>query len=145
MSESTVVDHTEQQPGNSHCYRIHNVTDVKTVILACRHLARELGFPKTQAYMVATALSEMAHNILYHAGGGRVYLRPLHDGIRSGIEIEAIDQGPGIVDISLAMQDHYSTRGTLGVGLPAIKRLMHDMTLESAPGKGTHVKAQRWL
>ena len=62
-----------------------------------------------------------------------------------GIEIEAVDRGPGIADCEAAMQDHFSSGGTLGLGLPGVKRMMDEFSLESTLGEGTRVTARKWI
>jgi len=125
------------------CLPIAREHDVQQAVTQCRRICLQCGFKQVQAIKVATALAELARNMLYHAGGGDIYIRPLHTP-KPGIEIEAIDNGPGIADIALAMQDHFSTRGTLGIGLPAVKRLMDDMQIKSVPGQGTRIRARMW-
>ena len=60
------------------------------------------------------------------------------------MEVEARDRGPGIVDLDEAMQDHYSSGGTLGLGLPGVKRMMDQLEIDTAPGKGTRVTIRKW-
>jgi serine/threonine-protein kinase RsbT len=95
--------------------------------------------------MIATAVSELVRNILKYAGSGEVRLRRVQRASGGGIEILVSDHGPGIADLDAAMSDHFSTSGTLGLGLPGVKRLMDDFSMESAPGKGTRVKACKWI
>jgi anti-sigma regulatory factor (Ser/Thr protein kinase) len=64
---------------------------------------------------------------------------------RRGIEIEAVDRGPGIANCEAAMRDHFSSGGTLGLGLPGVKRMMDEFSLESTPGEGTRVTARKWI
>jgi len=140
-----MVTQTETNSDSERYFSTNTESDIRDAIVSCRQLARSLGFRQAQATMVATALSELARNCLYHAGGGQIYIRILHKENRVGIGIEALDHGPGIADIDLAMQDYYSTRGTLGVGLPAAKRLMDSIEIESTLGLGTRVRANKWL
>jgi serine/threonine-protein kinase RsbT len=95
--------------------------------------------------MIGTAVSELARNILKYAHTGEIWLRHVEGPKGRGIEIEALDEGPGIADTEAAMRDHVSTSGTLGLGLPGVARLMDEFSLDSAPGKGTRVKARKWL
>ena len=95
--------------------------------------------------MIATTVSELARNILKYAGSGEICLRRVKKIGGRGIEIEATDRGPGIEDCDVAMQDHFSTSGTLGLGLPAVKRMMDEFSLESTPGEGTRVTARKWI
>jgi len=109
-----------------------------------RALAAELGFSPTDVVRVATAISELARNVLSYAARGEIRLAPVHVRNRCGIAIVAADQGPGIADIEKAMQDAYSTSGGLGLGLPGVRRLMDEFKIESAVGQGTTVSATKW-
>lgn len=108
-------------------------------------LARAIGFPRVTAYYAATAVSELAANLVFHAThGGAITVRTLASDGRLGIEILAEDSGPGIPDISQALQDGFSTRGSLGGGLPGVKRLMDGLEISSAPGQGTRIRTWKW-
>jgi len=109
-----------------------------------RTLAHRLGLSPGMATLVATAVSELARNILLYAGHGEVSFRLLDDGTRRGIEIVASDSGPGIPDPSRAMEDGFSTTGRLGLGLPGVRRLMDEFDLQSGPGLGTTVRVRKW-
>ena len=125
--------------------RIRTETDASRAVLASTLYCREAGFDETPSRMIATAVSELVRNILKYAGSGEIRLRRVKGmGVR-GIEIEAIDQGPGIADCEAAMQDHFSSGGTLGLGLPGVKRMMDEFSLESTPGEGTRVTARKWI
>ena len=110
-----------------------------------RELASELGFDSTSQTLIATAISELARNILKYACQGEILLRPVaRNGIR-GITVVATDEGPGIADLALALTDGFSTGRSLGLGLPGTKRLMDDFELNSEVGKGTVVTTTRWV
>jgi serine/threonine-protein kinase RsbT len=109
-----------------------------------RALAAELGFSATDVVRIATAISELARNVLSYAAHGEIRLEPLNCRNRCGIAIVASDHGPGIADIERAMQDAYSTSGGLGLGLPGVRRLMDEFTIESTVGQGTTVSATKW-
>ena len=94
--------------------------------------------------MIATAISELARNIVQYAQHGEIVLSVV-EGSRPGIQIVARDQGPGIADLEQAMRDGYSTGGSLGLGLPGAKRLMDEFTIDSEVGKGTIVSVRKWL
>lgn len=109
-----------------------------------RELASQCGFPSTDLAVVATAISELARNIVRYAARGEVIIRLVDDHGKRGIEVVAADDGPGILDIALAMQDGYSTSGGLGLGLPGTRRLMDEFEITSDFGKGTTVTVRRW-
>jgi len=124
---------------------IRTEADASRTVLETTLYCREAGFAETASQMVATAVSELARNILKYAGAGEIRLRQVKGmGIR-GVEVEAKDRGPGIADCETAMQDHFSSGGTLGLGLPGVKRMMDEFSLESTLGEGTRVKARKWI
>jgi serine/threonine-protein kinase RsbT len=109
-----------------------------------RALAAELGFSSTDVVRVATAISELARNVLSYAASGEIRLEAVNGRNGKGIAIIASDHGPGIADVERAMQDAYSTSGGLGLGLPGVRRLMDEFRIESTVGKGTTVSATKW-
>ena len=118
--------------------------DVVAVRGEGRSLAREIGFSATEVTLVATAISEVARNILTHAGSGEVTLSLVErDGLR-GIKVVAEDRGPGIPDVQAALQDGYTTGQGMGVGLPGARRLMDDFKVETEVGAGTTVTMVKW-
>jgi serine/threonine-protein kinase RsbT len=120
-------------------------TDASRAVLEATLFSRQAGFAEAPSQMVATAVSELVRNILKYAGSGEIKLRVVKKMGNRGIEIEAIDSGPGIPDCEAAMEDHFSSGGTLGLGLPAVRRMMDEFSLESTPGEGTRVKACKWI
>ena len=110
-----------------------------------RALAEQIGFVGSDLTVIATAVSELGRNILSYAGEGTIILRPSQFGGRRGIVVVAHDDGPGIADIELAMQDAYSTSKSLGLGLPGTRRLMDEFEIVSAVGKGTTVTVKKWV
>ena len=118
--------------------------DIVRARMRGRAMAVELGFPAVNATLVATAISELARNILLYARRGEIALWVLERGGRRGIEIVAGDDGPGIHDVTRALQDGYSTSGRLGLGLPGVRRLMDAFEISSRPGVGTSVRVQKW-
>ena len=118
--------------------------DLVTARREGRVMAEQLGFSSSEATLVATAISELARNIVNYAKKGEIHVRLVNDGIKRGISIVASDSGPGITDIRLAMQSGYSTSGGLGLGLPGVKRIMDEFDLVSAPGKGTTIAVTKW-
>lgn len=127
---------------------IRGESDVMTACRQVRLLAEESGFSRAGAYQVATAASELAANVLIHAGGGLLQAGLLTtrgiEGQTAGIELIAVDEGPGIHDLALALTDGYSTGGGLGCGLPGVKRLMDALSIDSQRGVGTRVRAVKW-
>ena len=109
-----------------------------------RALAAELGFNKGELALIATAISELARNILTYAGEGEVVLDQEEQNGRRGIVVIARDDGPGIDDLERALQDGFSTSRSLGIGLPGVRRLMDDFELSSTLGAGTTVTAKKW-
>ena len=124
--------------------RIQREHDVTRAVLAVDGITKSMGFRESPRYMITTAVSELVRNILKYAGTGDITVIPLKKGIRNGIEIIVRDNGPGIADIEAAMADHYSSSGTLGLGLPGVKRLMDEFEIESALGEGTRVTVRKW-
>ena len=109
-----------------------------------RELAAAHGFTLGDQTVIATAISEVARNILLYARRGEVRIRVATDTDRDGLVIVAEDQGPGIRDIARALQDGFSTSGGLGLGLPGSRRLMDDFDVQSVPGQGTTVTMAKW-
>ena len=109
-----------------------------------RAMAIELGFSSGDATLIATAISELARNILSYARRGEITLKIVHTSSRQGISIIAADSGPGIRDIRQAMRDGFSTSGSLGLGLPGVRRLMDEFEIASEPGHGTIVTVKKW-
>ena len=118
--------------------------DIVTARQQGRAHAQRAGFDGTDLTVIATAISEIARNILDYATLGEITLRVVNDGSRVGLVVLASDEGPGIADVSRAMQDGYSTGRGLGLGLPGTRRLMDDFEIASEPGKGTLVTMKKW-
>jgi serine/threonine-protein kinase RsbT len=109
-----------------------------------RALAARLGFSRTDATLVATAISEVARNMVVHADGGEILMTAVYDDSRYGLVVVARDDGPGIGDIDAAMQDGYGSSTGLGLGLPGARRLMDEFRVESEVGAGTTVTMTKW-
>ncbi|PYM39597.1 MAG: ATP-binding protein [Candidatus Rokuibacteriota bacterium] len=118
--------------------------DIVTARQKGRELAAQCGLSSTDLAVVATAISELARNIVRYAVRGEIVLRRVENGTKRGIEVVATDDGPGISDVPLAMQDGYSTSGGLGLGLPGVRRLMDEFDIVSRFGKGTTVTVKKW-
>lgn len=117
-------------------------------VLVTRKMAAKAGFRLTDEVMIATAASELATNIIRYAKQGEIFIsiiRDLNYG-KAGIELYAIDFGPGIQDLELAMKEEYSSLpDSLGLGIPSVKRIMEDFYIESLLGKGTRVLTRKWI
>lgn len=109
-----------------------------------RVLSGELGFSSGDATLIATAISELARNIVSYARTGEIKLKGIHGSSRVGILVIASDDGPGIIDIRQALRDGFSTSGSLGLGLPGVRRLMDEFEITSQSGKGTMVAVKKW-
>jgi serine/threonine-protein kinase RsbT len=109
-----------------------------------RAMAAELGFSSGDATLIATAISELARNIVSYAGRGEITLKNVQGSSRVGILVIAEDDGPGIPDIRQALRDGFSTSGSLGLGLPGVRRLMDEFDIASQPGQGTTVTVKKW-
>ena len=118
--------------------------DLVTARAEARAMAERLGFPRPDPTLIATAISEIARNIVVHVGRGEIVLRPLQEADRYGLEVIASDEGAGIRDVEAALRDDYSGRGGLGLGLPGARRLMDDFELASDADTGTTVTMRKW-
>ncbi|MDQ0256139.1 serine/threonine-protein kinase RsbT [Evansella vedderi] len=112
---------------------------------AGRKLAREIGFGSVDQARITTAISELARNIYLYANKGQIYIEEVSNANKRGVKITAIDQGPGIKDVRKVMEDGFTTSGGLGAGLPGVRRLMDDFTIDSEVNNGTTISAIKWL
>ena len=124
---------------------IRSDLDIVSARVEGRDMAKALGFGTIDQARIATAISELARNIVLYAGEGTVTIRPTERGARKGIEVLCDDRGPGIEDVSVVMRDGYSTSRGLGMGLPGAKRLMDDFEIDSKVGMGTRIIVRKWL
>ena len=123
---------------------IRTEADIVSARQAGRSLAAAIGFNPTDQALIATAISELARNILRYAGSGEVRISPLSARGRDGIEVVAADHGPGIADLDEAMLDGFTTSGGLGLGLPGAKRLMDEFHVQTGP-TGTTITALKFI
>lgn len=123
---------------------IHIDADIVIARQQGRALATKLGFSGSDLTIIATAISEVARNILEYAGNGEIKVSLVQQGSKVGIAVIAKDEGPGIRDIAQAMQDGFSTGRGLGLGLPGTRRLMDEFDIVSKVGKGTTVTLKKW-
>ena len=119
--------------------------DVVTARQQARAMASQLDLSSTDQTLLATAISEVARNITAYAKRGEVLLSVITDDAgRRGIRVVARDDGPGIENVELALQDGYTSGSGLGLGLPGARRLVHEFAIETAPGRGTKVTLVMW-
>lgn len=128
---------------------VRNEVDVHGAVMLCYSMLGQINEGNVMATELATVVSELGMNIIKYApAGGSLWLRLMSasqaDG-RGWMEVIAEDHGPGIEDLQRALQEHYSSTGTLGLGLPGVKRMVDDFHIESQPGQGTLVRAKKWL
>jgi negative regulator of sigma-B (phosphoserine phosphatase) len=125
-------------------FELHEPSDNAQVVYATKKLAAQLGFAESEQFLIATAVSELATNIIRYANWGRISLKIIQEANRTGIEVTAEDHGPGIVNIDEAMQEHFSSGSGLGLGLPSVRRIMDEFAIESKPGQGTRIVVRKW-
>ncbi|MGA9227023.1 MAG: anti-sigma regulatory factor [Mesobacillus sp.] len=123
---------------------INNEFDIVLARQKGREVSKELQFGGVDQARITTAISELARNIYLYAGTGQITISVLEESGRKGIHISAVDNGPGINDIRMVLQDGYSTSGGLGAGLPGVKRLMDSFDIDSMPGTGTTISIIKW-
>lgn len=119
-------------------------SDLVTARAEARALAVALGFSRTDATLIATAVSEIVRNIVVHAGRGEIAMRPLQEDTRCGLVVVARDEGGGIRNVDAALEHGYAGRGGLGLGLPGARRLMDEFHVASELDKGTTVTMTKW-
>ncbi|ATQ75461.1 serine/threonine protein kinase [Massilia violaceinigra] len=130
--------------GRQAAYHVGELSEIASARRAGNTLARQLGFDETRAGQLAIVITEAATNIVKHAREGEILLRALHAGERAGVEVIALDRGPGMANVALRMEDGNSTAGTYGVGLGAIGRLTPEFDIYSVEGQGTVLRMTVW-
>ena len=141
--------------------------DIVTARVSAKEEAKKLGFGIVDQTRIATAVSELARNIVDYAGEGVIEINIVDKkGVVSGsgsgssggrggdndieregclgLEIIAADNGPGIEDIEKALEDGFTTGGGLGIGLGGVRRLMDEFEIQSKVGEGTKVRVVKW-
>lgn len=137
-----IISQETEQQGVS--VRIESDTDLVSARHAGRTLAEQAGFSSSELTLIATAISELARNIIEYANFGEIELELVRNGSTSGIRIVARDSGPGINNIEQAIRGGYSTSGGLGLGLAGVRHIMDHFDLESNSGTGTCVTVTKW-
>ena len=130
------------------CVEIKNEWCIVASRQAGRDLAKELGFGTVDQARITTAISELARNIYLYAKTGEIVIEIVEQSnpsLKKGLQVSAVDKGPGIEDVRQVMKDGFTTSGGLGAGLPGVRRLMDEFSIESTVGKGTTIVAIKWL
>ncbi|QIZ77690.1 ATP-binding protein [Ferrimonas lipolytica] len=136
MAESGLHTISESHP-------VSDEASFQGALLEVKRMLQQQGFDSVQSAKFLTAVSELARNIIKYAGNGWLELTPLNYLNRTGIQVEAIDFGNGIANIEQAMQEHFSSGGTLGQGLPGTRRLVDEFNIKSS-SQGTRVTVRSW-
>jgi len=118
--------------------------DRHIAVVVAGKLTAAAGFDRILQNSVSTAVSELATNIYRYGKRGTIHIRVIEEADKTGIEIIARDDGPGIEDVENAMQEGFSTTKSLGIGLLGARRLMDEFEIETAPSKGTRIVARKW-
>ncbi len=115
---------------------------VEDIVQARKHVrlyTQAIGFGMADQTRLATAVSELARNAIQYAGGGWVLIRDRSSDDKRIVQVQVSDRGPGISDLEKALQDGYSTRQGLGIGLPGCQRLVDVFSVQSTEYSGTHI------
>lgn len=123
---------------------VRSSEDVVSVRTSVRKLATELRFGIVDQTKIVTAASEIARNTIDYGRGGDVSMEALSNGIKKGLRLVFIDQGPGIRDIEQALRDGYTSGNGMGLGLGGTRRLVDEFEIASKPDEGTTVKIIKW-
>jgi len=124
------------------------ITSDRDIIIARqrgKELAARLGFSTIDLTLIATAISELSRNIVIYAKTGEIVMKPIRQAGKKGIQVVARDDGPGIPDVSRALEDGFSTSRSLGLGLPGVRRLMDAFDVVSKLNHGTMVTVTKWI
>lgn len=140
----TEIQAWNRKMARSQLIRITDELSLGRAVVSAATLSAEAGLSPVAAQQLATVASELARNILKYAGHGQIEMRREEDGDRVGIRLIVSDRGPGIDDVEQAVADHFSTGGSLGLGLSGVKRMMDEFHIESQPGKGTRIEVVKW-
>jgi serine/threonine-protein kinase RsbT len=127
-----------------HAMKLEAEDDIIAVRRRVKEIAEQRKFDTFAIAAITTATSELARNVIVHGKGGSASIEEVSDGIRTGISIEFVDQGPGIADIPRVMSGGFSTARSMGLGLSGSKRLVDAFELESKAGEGTRVTVTKW-
>jgi len=138
------MENNTDLPAKEKIIGISGDIDRHIAVVVAGKLAAAAGLDKIAQNRISTAVSELATNIYRYGKRGTIHIRVIEEADKTGIEIIAGDDGPGIEDVGKAMQEGFSTTKSLGIGLPGTRRLMDEFEIETAPGKGTRIVARKW-
>lgn len=127
------------------CVEVRTEWSIVAARQAGRTIAKEIGFGTVDQARITTAISELARNIYLYAQNGQICIEKITEMNKDGVKVTAYDNGPGIKDLRKVMEDGYTTSGGLGAGLPGVKRLMDEFSIDSTLGEGTTIIAVKWL
>jgi serine/threonine-protein kinase RsbT len=122
--------------------KVERSLDIVVARNRAREVAQQVGFAGAELTLIASAASELARNIVHHAGSGEMTIRRIQRG-SAGIFLAASDRGPGIADLARVLASRYSGSG--GLGLDMVRRIMDEFEITSEAGRGTVVAARKWL
>ena len=126
-------------------FEIRDQQSLNVALGGLRGRLLELGLSEIMISKLMTVSSELGGNVLKYAVSGTLFLKHVRKAGKFGLEISVQDEGPGIPDVEQALQDHFSSQGTLGLGLPGVRRMVDEFELTSNVGEGTRVDATVWL
>lgn len=135
----------ESVPEHEKEFSIQNILSLYGAVAMTRRLPFMADLSEQDSVLIATVVSELGTNILKYAGTGSIRVQRVVDEGHDAIQVVAEDHGSGIENVAKALEDHYSTSGTLGMGLPAVNRMMTSIAIQTTPGEGTRVIAKKWL
>lgn len=124
---------------------IKSELDIVIARVEARNLAREMGFGIIDQARIATAVSELARNVVLYARSGQIILNQIDLSRKTGLQIICQDQGPGIENLDQVMRNDHAAAQGVGMGLSGTKRLMDEFEVKSQVGKGTTVTVCKWL
>jgi len=142
--ESPLLELHRQQCSARVTLPLRSDEDVVGLRKQVRERALAIALSLVDQTKLVTAASELARNTIKYGGGGIVHLDDLNDGVRKGVGLVFVDDGPGIPDMSEALRDGYTTGGGLGLGFGGSKRLVDEFDADSRVGEGTAVLAVKW-
>ena len=124
--------------------RIDKEADIVAVRQRVRDIAKEHRFDQFAVAALTTAASELSRNVWVHAQKGIALISVLRNGHKIGVELEFVDHGPGIADLTRALAGGFSTSHSLGLGLSGTKRLVDEFSIDTAAGRGTKIVIRKW-